>query len=240
METLDLILLGVILLFALMGLFKGILKQLATIFGIIFAFGTSFFMTASVSKFLQDKNYFYMYTALSDKVNTVVEGKLGEIANQTVTKASDITDALVDFGIPKFLSNLVSNLGEEHIDTGETIGEVITSKLSFIIFMGIIFIGLAIFIYIIVKLIFRLLQKTVDKAKLGWLNKTLGCVFGAFKAIIIISVFMLLLSYFVTLIPSLQDYVNSNIVNNDKAYISKWLYENNLIQYVFILLPKRR
>lgn len=74
------------------------------------------------------------------------------------------------------------------------VGRVIHTDEKFL--PAITFIVIFILILVIVHLFGKMLEKLVDLIALGWVNKLLGGLFGIFKAVLLLSVLLYLISIF--------------------------------------------
>ena len=98
---------------------------------------------------------------------------------------------------------------------------------------SIVFVGLFILTFIIVKIIGHNLSKSVKKGALGLVDRLLGGIWGAARALLIISLVLLLLKGIANL-PLVGEGVlkfltNDLKLNSNANSIGKYLYLNNLL-----------
>lgn len=98
---------------------------------------------------------------------------------------------------------------------------------------SLVFIGLFLLTFIIVKVLGHIFSKSVKKGALGWVDRFLGMVWGATKGLVIISV-VLLLAKALTTLPLIGEEVLGFLSNDLKLGTEgflpgKFLYENNLL-----------
>lgn len=98
---------------------------------------------------------------------------------------------------------------------------------------SLVFIGLFLLTFIIVKVLGHIFSKSVKKGALGWIDRFLGMVWGATKGLVIISV-VLLLAKALTTLPLIGEEVLGFLSNDLKLGTEgflpgKFLYENNLL-----------
>ena len=105
---------------------------------------------------------------------------------------------------------------------------------------SLVFAGLFIITFVIVKIIGHSLGKSVQKGALGWIDRILGGVWGLAKGLLIISV-ILLLAKGLTSLPFVGDKVLEVLTKQLQLgtpgfSLGKYLYENNLLLKLIELL----
>lgn len=98
---------------------------------------------------------------------------------------------------------------------------------------SIIFVGLFIVTFIIIKIIGHSLGKSVQKGALGWVDRLLGLAWGLAKGLIIICVFFLVVKFLTTL-PlignTVLEFISKDLeLEKESFMVGRYLYNNNLL-----------
>ena len=189
--TYDWVLLSIIVLAALIGLFRGFTKQLFALCGFLVVLIASILLCKVVAKLLPDDN-----GVIFDKINGFLTDKVAQNGLEELwTTPQDwnsnpdaVKQALAAFGLPKILSFLASPLTKNLADgdiLSETMPQAMTGIANNIICCVILFIVLGIVVLILKKLFTKAVTKI---SVLKVVDKLLGLVLGAVLAIFWISV----------------------------------------------------
>ncbi len=226
MGIVDIIIIVAFVLFILIGIIKGMFKQLLGTCALFVAMILAFLLCKPVSAKL--------YTAdlgqnITNSITTWVEKK-GEIFTQNISESNDemISDALSEVGIPKFLHKVIINEAVDQIDS-MNLGEYIGTKLAHLALVCISYIALFIILFIVLKILSVILGKVLHKIPVvAMLDRILGGVMGFVKAFVVVSVAMILLSFLASVISSVNDFVVSDMRLNEEGFrLAKFFYANN-------------
>jgi membrane protein required for colicin V production len=98
---------------------------------------------------------------------------------------------------------------------------------------SLVFVGLFILTFLIVKIIGHKIGNTIQKGALGWIDRFLGGLWGAAKGLIIVSLALLLIKGIVSIpfigTPVLEFITSDLKLGSSEFGIGKYLYENNLL-----------
>lgn len=238
----DVVIIGVLLIFGFVGLKKGFFKSVISLLSIAVCLAVAVFTAKFVANWI---NGIYNFSALiSGKVSSGLNGTNEFFALPIATYASkDALIAAIPANINKLLAQVVkvvfNNSNIDYATAEGTIGEVVGSsigQIAMIIIAGIL-------IFVVLRLAIMLLSKAFDnlaKIKMiGWLNKVLGFLFGAIKAgcvIIILNCVLIGLSLIPavnkTITPIIQDntHVEKVVYNTTDKFVGKYIIEGNLLQ----------
>jgi uncharacterized membrane protein required for colicin V production len=229
MGTIDLIIIGIIGLFLIIGIAKGFMKQILSAANWLIALIGSFLLIKPVSALVAQ-------TALKATINTKVgdwiasKGALFSTTISTGQASQQLTEAISELGLPEFIAKaIVGGLDLSSVE-GSTLAEVLAPTIGNIILTVLTFLALFILLMIICKVVFRLLNKVFDSGVLGVVNRILGAALGLVKGAVLVSLAMLLVSALSGLIPSLNDFLTADLRLGTEGFgIGKYFYENNPI-----------
>ena len=221
---LEVVVVGVILISAIIGLKRGFLKSVLSVFTTSIVIVISVFTAKWGAKLLEKIFGFvsFMGRQMSKVLAGMADGVFAEVMDEstTVANANAVIDGSGVFGPLKSLlkkavaaesnnlaGNTIANIG------GRSLGAVLS-----IIIAGII-------IFLIFKLVLFLLSKlfenlTANKV-LGTPDKVLGIIFGLAKGLIIIFVYAVVL-IILTLIPTVNNFVSPVIQKH--TFVTKMIY----------------
>ncbi len=239
----DIAIIVALIIFGIIGLKKGFLKSVISIFSWVVCLIIAVLLAKYVAGWL---NGIYNFSGLIG--GKISEGLVGtnEFFTQSInTYQAGGKDALIA-AIPQDINGLLAQLvkvvfSNANVDMSstETIANVTGSSIGHICMVIIS----GILVFIVLKIAVALLSKLFDKiAKtkiLGSLNKILGLVFGALKAVLIVIVLNCVLvglslipAVNKTITPVIQDNTNIEkfIYNKTDEVVEKYVIEGNLIQ----------
>ncbi len=227
MGIIDIAIIAIILLFLLIGFFKGFMKQILSTANWLLALVGAFLLVKPISGLLTE-------TAIQTTINNKIidwiasKGALFSEVIQTGQASEQLTNAISALGLPQFIANaIVNGLNLSSIE-GKTLAEVLAPTIGNIVLTVFTFLVLFILIMIIIKIVFRLLNKIFDKGVLGIVNKILGSALGIVKGLVLVSLVMLLVSAVSGLIPSLNDFLVIDLkLDADGFGIGKYFYQSN-------------
>lgn len=231
MTTVDIIIIALIVLFGIIGLFKGFVGQLVAIGGWLVGAICCVMFSGKVSNWMINKDVFSLNTTITEKVTTWLNGK-GGVFTTAVPAGSDtgtvIQTALGELGLPEFLTNLIFGKTETAVITDtQTITEILSpwivdACISIVATVAIFLIAVIVFA-ILGAILKRILGKTLKPV-----DKILGLVLGVGKVALFIWLAMLILSVAGGLVPSIEEFVLKNLQTDGASFsIGRWMYENN-------------
>ncbi len=236
MGIIDIVIIVVLALLVLIGVFKGLFKQLLGTFALFIAIILAFLVCKPVSAALDKSS---LGENLSEKITGWVSEK-SDLFTESIqnTDESVINEALSEVGIPKFLHKIIINEAVEKIDD-MNLGEYVGLRLAHFAIVCISFIVLFIVIFILLKVLSHILSKIIHGTLLAPVDRVLGGVVGFIKAAMIVSIVMIFLSFLASLVPSINDFVIEDMKINAEGFgIAKFFYTNNplltlISKYVF-------
>lgn len=230
MGKIDIAIYIILVLMVLFGYTKGFFKQVLSTANWLVSLILSFLFVKPFSKLM-------MRTPLQGTINSKIgdwissKGGVFDIPYEPANGNEQIADAISNgLKLPKFIADAIAKGINFDVPDGTTLKDILVPSIGSIIMTIISFIILFIMLLLIIKLIVNLLNIIFDRGLLGFFNKILGAALGLVKSIIFISLAMLLLSTLASVIPSINDFVVSDLKLNESGFrIGKFFYENNIL-----------
>lgn len=223
--VIDIAVIAVILIFSIIGLKKGLLKSVLSLFSWFVCIMVAVFSAKYVAGWI---NGIYDFSSLIGKGISKNLINMNEFFGQSINVfEAGGKDALIN-AIPKDINGLLAQLikvvfSNTNVDMTSTasIGTIVGSSLGHICMVVIS----GILIFILLKIVVALLSKLFDNIErtkvLGGLNKILGLILGFLKAsIIIIAVNCVLVG--LTLVPTFNKMITPLI--QDNTHVEKVIY----------------
>ncbi|MDD4077977.1 MAG: CvpA family protein [Bacilli bacterium] len=228
MGKIDWIILILILFFMLLGFIKGFVKGILSTANWVLSLVAPYLLTKPFAGVLMKTS---LYTNVNVKVVNWIAAK-GETFSQPfdyVGYKEQLTAAISELGLPRFIASLISGgIKLEGAPEGLTLAEVLAPAFSNIIITIIAAVIIIVFFLVIFKIIIFLVSKLFQKGVLGGVNRILGGVLGFVKAVIIVSILMLLASAVSGLIPALNEFLIKDLRLEAAGFgIGKFFYEHN-------------
>lgn len=222
---LEIVVIGVILVCGFIGLKKGFLQSVLSLFTNFAVLIVSIF-TAKYGAIVLDKMFGFvgfMGKQMGKVLAKVADGALATVFSDgaTVADANALIDGTGLFGpLKKLLKNAVAQNSNDLV--GNSVANIGGKALGAVIAM----IVAGIIIFLLLKLVLFLLSKLFENLTankiLGTPDKILGLVFGFVKGGLIIFVYGVVL-VILTLIPTVNDFVSPII--NEHTFVTKGIYK---------------
>ncbi|MCR5786323.1 MAG: CvpA family protein [Acholeplasmatales bacterium] len=227
----DLVIIFGFLISMFIGFKKGFLLKSISLANWIFGF---IFAVAFASKFANSVLYNWFGDKLFDTIynNILTKSSLGN-----ATTVEEASRALSEYGIPKFIANIVCNSYDStQIATSiaTNVANIFTTVLLVIISFLILFFGTTI-LFLILKLLVKLLRKS--KAV-----RVIDGIFGIvlysalFYVILEVVFIILILLYKNSNLAGYKEFISNDVLCDRGMNISRWFFENNFFYTLFGLL----
>lgn len=237
MSTLDIVLVVIAVICVIVGLAKGVIKQLFSIGSLVLAVVASYFLCAPVYNYgmTQSIGSLQPYSAIEEKINALAVNKLGEEINEVITAEtveSQIQNALSKMGLPELLTKPVYSALSGQISEieGQTLGDLFVPLLSNFILKIICYVVIFVVALIVLKIVFAIVGKIFDFGIFKFVDKLCGAAIGLVVALIIANVVMLGLSFVAGLVPAVSEFVVNDL--NLSMGIASYFYDHNWISYL--------
>ncbi len=212
----DIVVAALIILFALMGLFRGFAKTFISAFGSILSLILAVLLASTVATFLQNK--FGLITKISDGLAGVLTNIFGEqIMDTTLAQATE--ENLAQAGVAGWIANIILSIrGADNIDMDITLNQIICPVFGYYITVIISIIALYIILRILLFLIGEIIKKLSKISIIGAVDKTLGLFLGLIRGIIFVQIAILIinvipLSFFQELSVNIEASVLAAFIN---------------------------
>lgn len=180
-------------------------------------------------------------TSLQATINTKIgtwiatKGDIFNIAYDPSGGNVQISEAISEgLKLPKFIADLIANGINFNVPEGTTLSDILAPSIGTIIMTVLSFVILFFGFLIIIKIVISLLNVVFDRGILGFVNKILGAALGLIKGAILISLAMLLVSILSGVLPSLNEFVITDLKLSQEGFsIGKYFYEHNPIIELF-------
>ena len=237
MSTLDIVLVVIAALCVIIGLSKGILKQLFSIGSLILAIVASYFLCAPVYNYAMTGTLgsFQPYEAIEEKVTEIAVDKLGEGINEVITQETieeQISNALAEMGLPELLTGPVYNALSEDIASiqGKSLGDLFIPLLSSFVLKIICYVAIFIVAFIVLKIVFAIISKLLDIGVFKFVDRLVGAAAGLVIALLIANVVMFGLSFLAGVVPAVSEFVISDL--EASMGIADYFYNSNWISWL--------
>ena len=232
MPVIDIIVIAILVIFAIVGMIKGFLNTILSLFGSLASFGASIFLAKPVATFLN--NIFHIVPKIGEKIAGSLEG-IAPFQDSAITKltGAELKQYLENDGLTfqerifkLFIEDsktftLESDAAAADATVTQYIGERVASVIAVVIAVVVLFLAIRLAIFLLSKL-FNALTK--NKA-IGGINRLLGLVAGVIKASLLIGLVLGIL------------YIIANSTVNEwieNSTVTKWLYEyvSQFVDYI--------
>ncbi len=201
----DGIFLGIILIFVLIGLFRGFLKSVLAFCGTLVKLVISFFLCKPVANLISNwtqaddrliSKFYTWASGLSDAFNVNLVGM-----NQAEIDSS-VNVAITDGSFPRILRGLCKNILQISPETlagneSVTIANIISIALARVVLVVICFVAIFVLLYIVLFILKRIMKRVFENNKfLFKTDKTLGAVIGLVEGVFAVTVLFGIVSIF--------------------------------------------
>ncbi|MEG1499716.1 MAG: CvpA family protein [Clostridia bacterium] len=224
--VLDIVVIAVLLLFSLIGVWKGFLRSLVSLCGFAVSFVVAILIRVPVA------NLFDKMFGLTNVVAGKIAAQLGAISTVlTDTKtlnAGELATAVDSSSLSGILKQIFKSfIGTENFAQPMSVADIVGTRIGFIVTCIVAVIVMFVIIRIIVFLLNLIIKKIMKKSAFGPIDKVLGFVLGLAKGGILVFIMFAGISL-VSLIPSVAPKIDTMMT---QTTISKYGYDkvNELI-----------
>jgi uncharacterized membrane protein required for colicin V production len=229
----DVIVVLVIILFAIIGYFKGFLRELVSLLGFVGSLIITYFAYTYFADFL---NQFFGWGAkianyVAQQVGTISSALTTDVGTNAQELQAIINNANIGIAYKELLKKIVefATFGPEPVTVAKTVGLVVSNLAMMVISFALLFVLLRLVVFVLDKLLSRIPRKSA----VGVVNKWLGLGVGIFKGVVAVGI-ILITTYLLCMIPSVNDFIMPYI---NSSYATKYAYEylGNLLLGISIL-----
>ena len=215
----DISLLLIIVIFVVVGYFRGFLKTILSLLGTVGSLVISYFVKDFFAGILN--NWF----GLGDKIANVISKQVSELAptfsSVTVGTVEELLSLINESEVGLIYKKIFSMLVPDSISASSTVAQVVGSAVGSIAVVIIAFLVVFLLIKLLVFLLNKIVKKIPKRSLFGKANRALGAIGGLINGLIILGVILVVLN-FLCMIPSLSSLIYPVI---EKTYITKHIYQ---------------
>lgn len=230
--TIDILIVGVVILFLVIGWKKGFLEKVIDMASSVFGLIASILLARPFSTVLNN----WFGEALESNINDYLYSRLDEIglAAANLTEPN-LRQALEGFSLPNFMVEwIVESVNYDTIAVSivDSISPLILSLALLVLAFITLFFGSMIVFWIL-----KLLAKSITSIPvIKQIDKILGVLFGFLKVAFLVYVLLFILALVIN-IPAINNLIYEYLavdmqLDSEKFRLSKYLYDNNLLKNV--------
>ncbi|MCK9537111.1 MAG: CvpA family protein [Bacilli bacterium] len=219
----------------------GLSKQILSFANWLLALLLSFLLIKPFTRFLESSAIFSL---INQKVTGFFAGwdAVFNIPFDYANPESQISHALGVLGLPRFIGDMVvRRIDINNLTPGLSLGEALASPVSGILLLISGFIFLFFVFLLIIRMIASIINDILSFSFFGVINRWGGALFSLGKAVILISVLMLLLSFFASLIPAVNRFLFRDMQLNKTGFaLGRYFYCNNPLNRLINIILNRK
>ena len=214
----DFFIIALILVYAFLGFYKGVLKMLVSLFSAVLLFLLSYYVSIALANSLQGSTiYQSVYDFLQNIFDNMLPGEF-ESMSEVLAVVGSMSNVILRLVFQTVLKNIT-------FEGSLSFGEIITPTFTLIFFKVILFIFCFILLSIAFKIISFLLKKSIESVGLGKINRVAGFLLGGLKGFVVSMVVFIFLSF----LSSLG--INSGLTSFvEDGVISSYLYNQYFLK----------
>lgn len=228
----DVVIVGVVALFMVIGWKKGFLEKIIDMASSIFGLIASILLARPFSDVLRG----WIGPALETRIDDYLYSRLDDIgmasANLTET---NLREALQEFSLPNFMVDWII----ESVDFNQVALSIVESISPLILSLALLVIAFISLFFgsMVVFFLLRILAKGITSIPIiKQIDKVLGLLFGLLKVALLIYILLFVLALLIN-IPSINELIWEFLdvdmqLSTEKFRLSKYLYDNNLLKNI--------
>lgn len=227
----DFVVIGIILVFVIIGFAKGFIKMFFSLSKKILATLGAYLLTSPVRNVLID-------TQIGNTIrNTILDWLVSK--NEFLFNTPDLSNEMLNelqssLKIPDFLFEIIREQVANSISVNptETLGSIVSNTLAYYVVTILSFIVLFIILIIGMSIISAILSKIMEAPILNAINRLTGLAVGLVIGLVIVSLGMLCLSGISNWFNWGNEFISTYIDPTNESFgVARWLYNNNLLVY---------
>lgn len=223
MSVLDIIVISVLSLFAIIGLVKGFLNTLLSLFGNLASIAVAVVIAKPCMQFFN--KLFGLVNWLGGLITNKISNILpATLETTTMTPAEVITHLKTQGLIGNLASMFVNQEVEFYGNGGVSLVETLSANMGGFIATVLTAIVMFILIRIAVALLSKLFNAITSKKAIGWIDRLLGTALGLLKGAIIVTGVLSLIYALSPIIPIFDEWIaNSGFTNWIYGYVNQFI-----------------
>ena len=198
----DIVLVGIIVICAIIGLVKGFFKSILSLVGTVVSILIAVLLAKTVANALIGVNPFKWFFGPRGVISGWIERglvKLSPVFSSSVESGSSGAADLTAAGIPAFLAKLLAGAVSKHDFSGHealTLAEITAPMIAGVIWLIVVTILLFIILRIVISILNKFFRFLTKNKAISGVNRVLGFVVGAAKGIIITALLLFVAALF--------------------------------------------
>lgn len=218
MAVIDIIVIAVLLVFGIIGMVKGFLNTLLSLFSTVASLGVAIFCAKPVAQFMN--KVFGLVGAISGKIASGLSETITPFASgyaSTEMTGAQLKEYLAQDGLT-FQERIFKLFIEDGqtFSSDQTVVNYIGDRLAAVIAVVIAAIVVFILLKIAVLLLAKLFDALTKNRAIGGLDRAMGLIFGLVKASVLICVTLAV--FYIVANSTVQGWIDNSVV-------TKWLYQ---------------
>ena len=206
MNTVDLVILGIIAVSILFGLYRGFIASVASMGGCLISLGLSYWLSPKVADFIRNNTSLSnMLSSYADAATRLKDSTLSAL-NVSGLTPENISAILDRANLPEPLNNLLRSNLEQQVysgvgDIAQNVGSYVTQTIVSALMNVICFVATFVVLLILFHVIVNLLKAIFRFPVLKQLNAIAGGLFGLLRGVLLCFVLFALVPLLQTVIP---------------------------------------
>ena len=200
----DIVLVGIIVICAIIGLVRGFFKSILSLVGTIVSIIISLLLAKTVANALIGVNPFKWFFGGEGVVSGWINNGLVKLSPGTFGttfsggSGSELTANMTEAGIPAFFSKILAGPISKHDFSGQTLtlAEIVAPMIANVIWLIVVTILLFIVLRIIIGLLNKFFKFLTKNKAISGMNRVLGFVVGAAKGVIVTAAILFVAALF--------------------------------------------
>lgn len=214
MNTLTIVVIAIIAIFGFIGHARGFLKMLFSVLSLILTLYVATLISPYISNWLQNTN---LYDSVYDGVYTYVNDVIAQSA------ADNIKTAMDELQLPENIQHYVLS-GETALINGTGVAQVISQRLTAMIFDVLVFLVTFIGAMVIIKLLFAAVNLMSHLPIIHGINKIAGLIIGVLEGLVVVWIFFIVIS-----LMSSSDFAYDMYRQINESAFLTFLYNRNVV-----------
>lgn len=242
MPIIDIVALGIIAVFAIIGVFRGLAKTIFKLFGVLLAIVLAFYSCPAIGKLFATSFGEQTTTEAKQWLVSIDEAYTDDLKLFTVekdwTNAENKKEAMVRMGVPSLFSGILTQVTSDNFNEfGESaiLSEVLPPLLTQWAMTAIAFLVLLLIYSILILIVKSFFKKLIDKVViLKIVDKIGGFAAGVIIGVVVYSVIFFIISYIpIPFLADLRNTISNQLVESkNTTNIAAWLAETPIITFL--------
>lgn len=212
------------------GLTTGLVKQIPGCMRIVAAVALSSLYIGPLAGVLTGTA---LHPLIASKAETLLSTRFPALS-APFAGSGDLTTTLSEAGLPAFLARLFSRF-DPAVSLEATMAETLAGAAADAVIRAAGFLCLFVVFMLAIRLVFRLLAEVMSAGGLGWLDTLGGAVFSLARAVILLTLLLMILGIVSMFFPAVGNFIANDLARGTFSPGRYLYYENPLRDYLLSL-----